>query len=152
MPDTILIVDDNRDYARWTESVLQSAGYSVEHAFSATEGLAKVKENPQKFFAIFSDITMEHSGAGLTMIPKMRRIGYQGVVVLESTGFDYPIVHFLSKWTLHLFGVDGLIIKRKMLKEGKWQIDWISKRETVHDLNEKMKKIETIPGWKEKTN
>ena len=149
MPNTILIVDDNRTYAQWTEAVLHTGGYEAEHATSADSGMAMVREQPDKYVALFSDITMEHPGAGLFLIPKLRRMGYRGVVVLESTGFDYPIIHWLSAWTLYLIGVDGLVIKRKMLRDGKWSIDWISKRDGVADLVRRLQGIVDIPGWEQ---
>ncbi len=147
MTDTILIVDDNLTYAKWTEAVLRQAGYDIAFAESARTGLSQAVENPDKFQAVFSDITMEHPGAGLVLIPKLRSRGYKGITVLVSTGFDYPIVFWLSKLTLPLIGVDGLVIKKAMRDAGKWRIEWISKRNGIRELKDRIGHIVDIPNW-----
>jgi len=152
MPESILIVDDNTGYAQWTEAVLRKAGYSdFTHVKNARAGLDAVRSNPP-FSAIFSDITMEHPGAGLMMIPKLRKLGYSGVVILESTAFDYEIVYWLARRTLRSMGVDGLVIKRLMNDHGRWEVQWISQREGVSVLRERLTGITEIPDWKDLRN
>lgn len=144
---TVLIVDDNRDYAGWTAAVLEQAGYPTNHVLNAAEGIDAVTKYTG-YLAVFSDITMEHPGAGLAMVPKLRKLGYRAPIVLVSTGFDYAIVFWLSRLTLRWIGVDGLVVKRKMKQHGKWEIKWISKRAGVDSLARRLAAITEIPGWK----
>ncbi|MDK9698852.1 MAG: response regulator [bacterium] len=153
MPEQrILIVDDNAKYAEWVRAVLEHAGYLVDHVWNAKSGVDTIQANPAKYTAVFSDITMEHPGAGLFMVPKLRRLGYQGAIVLVSTGFDYQSVFLLSRFTLGLLGVDGLVVKRELLQHGRWHIKWITQKQRTQDLRQTMAAIQSVPNWEKKQN
>lgn len=119
MNEPALIIDDNDGYADMLVGHLAPRGYRFDRARSAGEGMAElVKAGPRGYSLIVTDITMEGHTAGLRLIRKIRRHGYRGVLIVASTGFDFPLVLHLSRPLLTIWGVDVLIPK-KPLKSGK---------------------------------
>lgn len=114
-----LIVDDNDDYTTMLLSHLKPAGYAFERARSASEGLKRLQEvGPAYYTLILTDITMEGQTAGLSLIRRIRKTGYRGVLMVASTGFNSRLVLNLSKPFLVLWGVD-ILIPKEPLKSGK---------------------------------
>ena len=66
----ILIIDDDSDFVFVTKAVLESKGYACACAYSAAEGLRKIKEtNPD---LILLDIMMESLTAGFRLLTQLR--------------------------------------------------------------------------------
>jgi len=147
MSDTVLIVDDNFKYAGWIRSVLESVGFAAEHVPNARDGRSAIKKEPEKYVAVFSDITMEHPGAGLTLVPRIRLAGYRGAVILVSTGFDLPVVFLFSRFALRLLGVDGLVVKQLLRTNGEWKIAWLRNRPALAVIRERLASVTRVPNW-----
>jgi CheY-like chemotaxis protein len=121
MIDPALIIDDNDGYADMLVDHLAPRGYQFDRARSAKEGLEMlIKAGPEGYALIVTDITMEGQTAGLKLIRQVRRHGYRNVMIVASTGFNWPIVLHLLRPFLTIWGVDVLIpkepLKRGMLK------------------------------------
>ncbi len=58
----VLIIDDDADFRASIATVLESAGYRVEAAASAHEGLEKITAHPPDL--IILDVIMEYDSAG----------------------------------------------------------------------------------------
>ena len=121
-----LIIDDNDRYADLLLDHLVPRGYQFERARSAQEGMETlIKAGPQGYSLIVTDITMEGQTAGLRLIRKIRRHGYRGVLIVASTGFNFPIVLHLSRPFLAVWGVDVLVPKEP-LKSGRLECKAVS--------------------------
>lgn len=147
MTHKILLVDDNRMYANWMRSLFELQQFEVTFVESSTEGIVILKNDPSLYDAVVSDITMEHPGAGLTMSCKMRTLGYGGLIVLVSTGFDMKLVYLLAKWTLRWIGVDGIVRKKGLRNLGEWKINWLTNRNESSDFVSKFTHLQKIPNW-----
>ncbi|MFH1863048.1 MAG: response regulator [bacterium] len=123
-----LLVDDNDDYARMLLTHLEPLGYEFQRAKSAAEGCQNLFKSGVAYYGlVVTDITMEGQTAGLRLIRKMRRKGYLGTLIVASTGFNAPVVAFLAKPFMALWGVDVLIPKEP-LKRGQIVYIPISKK------------------------
>lgn len=151
MNHSILLVDDNRMYANWMLSLFASYNLQVKYVESSIEAIKELSQNPSRYLAIVSDITMEHPGAGLTMCWKMRRMGFQGIIWIVSTGFDYQSVFLLSRLTLKLFGVNGIIRKKELREHGIWEVHWLTKPIDTNDVLLKLTTRQSIPDWTKKS-
>ena len=113
-----LIVDDNDTYTRMLLSHLEPLGFNFERAESAADGLETLKKQGASHYDfIVTDITMEGQTAGLKLIRQIRRHGYEGVLMVASTGFNSPFVLHLCRPFLALWGVD-LLVPKEPLKAG----------------------------------
>jgi CheY-like chemotaxis protein len=116
-----LIVDDNDDYTAMLLSHLEPMGYSFERARDAAEGLQKMREMGNKYFElVVTDITMESQTAGLSLIRKLRREGYKGLLMVASTGVNNPVILHLTRLFYRLWGAD-LLVPKEPLKKGLFQ-------------------------------
>ena len=115
----LLLVDDNQKYATLLTDYFSKRGYEIDTAVTAGEGLDMFKKSsPDYYSVIVTDITMESQLAGLTMLSKIKKIGFSGTIVVASTGFDVPTVIPLSRLLLKSWcGVDFLVRKTTVLKE-----------------------------------
>ena len=112
----LLLVDDNDKYAAILDEHFAELGYKSTRAVDAADGLAKFDaQSLDHFSVIVTDITMESQLAGIFMLGKIRKRGYQGTVVVASTGFDVPLVVPLSRACLRGYGVHFLIPKTTVL-------------------------------------
>ena len=96
----ILIIDDDQDYVFVTKAVLETKSYICSCAYSAKEGLRKIKEtNPE---LIILDIMMESLTAGFGLITELRSakegseyFKYRNILILvvsdiqRATGYKY---------------------------------------------------------------
>jgi CheY-like chemotaxis protein len=122
-----LLIDDNDDYAGMLLEHLVPRGFRFDRAFSAREGLQAVRRaGPKTYELMVTDITMDGHTAGLRLIRKVRRAGYRGVLIVASTGFNFPLVLHLSRPVLRFWGVDVLVPKEP-LKRGRFEGLAISK-------------------------
>ncbi len=120
-PEPALLIDDNDDYAGMILSHLEPRGFRFDRARSAREGLEILAQTgSQKYTLIVTDITMEGQTAGLRLIRKVRRAGYRGVLIVASTGFNFPFVLHLSRPFLTIWGVD-ILVPKEPLKRGIFQ-------------------------------
>ena len=118
MATNALIVDDNMDYVEMLLQHLESARLSFDHAWNAQQGLEMFEElGPGYYTLVVTDITMEGQTAGLKLIRKMRGYGFQGVIIVASTGFNNKFVLKVSRWFMRLWGVD-ILVPKQPLKEG----------------------------------
>jgi CheY-like chemotaxis protein len=61
----VLIIDDDADFVASTAALLESQGYSVTHAWSGREGLARLTDAPPDLVVL--DIMMEDDWAGYSV-------------------------------------------------------------------------------------
>jgi two-component system alkaline phosphatase synthesis response regulator PhoP len=66
----ILIIDDDPDFVFVTQAVLQSKGYQCSCAYSAKQGLRKIKETAPDL--IILDIMMENLTAGFRLVTELK--------------------------------------------------------------------------------
>jgi len=70
---TILIVDDDPDFVKITERILQSQGYETYTASSGAEGLKVMRTAPVKPDLVLLDIMMDYITDGLDVSNAMQR-------------------------------------------------------------------------------
>jgi CheY-like chemotaxis protein len=95
---TILIIDDDKDYCRSVQVLLEDEGYEVCCAMTGTEGLEKVVSNKPDL--IILDIMMEDMWAGYEVNQSIKfRNEYEGVrrvpIVMVSSIQQPPAERFL---------------------------------------------------------
>lgn len=123
-----LIVDDNDDYTKMLLTHLEPKGYQFDRARSASEGLERLRLSGRDHYRlIITDITMEGQTAGMKLIRRMRSLGYDGIIMVASTGFNLPIFLHLLRPFMALWGVD-ILIPKKPLKTGYFQCSAVSPR------------------------
>jgi two-component system response regulator MprA len=97
MDRSILVVDDNRDFAELLGEVLDEEGYQVRVAFDGAAALAEIEhEHPD---LVVSDVVMPRLD-GPALARRLRRRGSHIPVVLLSAEYDdvdMPGVRFLRK-------------------------------------------------------
>ena len=112
----VLIIDDNRKYTALLQQKLDKADCTIEHKLSSAEGISFLtSDDPNRFRIIITDITMETQVSGILLSRRIRRSGFMGCLVIYSTGFNFRIVLWLSKFLFRLLGADGLIAKNGFL-------------------------------------
>lgn len=129
MKKRLLLVDDNDKYARILTEYFGNMGFTIDRAITAAQGLEKVRTGGiETYNTIVTDITMESQLAGIFMLMKIRKLGFTGVVVVASTGFDFPSVISLSRLLLKAVGVHYLVRKTTVLKNAPefWPITFFS--------------------------
>jgi len=82
----ILCVDDDADLLDLLRMQLQKAGYAVETALSAEEGLAKFKQLAPDLIIV--DLMMEEIDAGTNLVKDLKLAGNQAPVLLLSSMGD----------------------------------------------------------------
>jgi CheY-like chemotaxis protein len=88
---TVLIVDDDRDFIRAIQALLESAGYKVRSAVNWREGLQIAKAI--QLDLILLDIMMSEKTEGLFVLHELRRIhalSKTPVIVISSICSDEP--------------------------------------------------------------
>ena len=70
---TILVVDDDPDFVKITERILQSQGYETYKASSGAEGLKVMRTAPAKPDLVLLDIMMDYITDGLDVSNAMQR-------------------------------------------------------------------------------
>ena len=114
----LLLVDDNDKYAALLSEYFSPMGYEIDRAYNAEEGLSLFSKNSSDHYdVIVTDITMESQLAGIYMIKKIHRLGFRGISVIASTGFDVPFGMFFSRLFLRSYGVDYLVPKTTVIKK-----------------------------------
>lgn len=112
----LLLVDDNGSYANLLSEYFEKHGFSITWAKSAKEAIEQYNSAEQsKFCCIVTDITMEGQISGLLMLRKIRSLGFQGQMIVASTGFDVPMGKFFTRLFFKSTRIDYLIPKKSVL-------------------------------------
>jgi CheY-like chemotaxis protein len=90
-PKTVLIIDDDSDYVRAIQALLESAGYKVRTASNGRDGLQLAKTLEPAL--ILLDIMMSERTEGFFVLQEMRRVpalSKTPIVVVSSFYSDEP--------------------------------------------------------------
>jgi signal transduction histidine kinase/ActR/RegA family two-component response regulator len=82
----ILLVEDNKDVAQVTETMLTSAGYTVVSASAPQAALDMIKRN-EPFDAVLSDIVMEGGMSGFDLAERLRE-QHPDLPIVLMTGYS----------------------------------------------------------------
>jgi two-component system alkaline phosphatase synthesis response regulator PhoP len=88
-PKTVLIIDDDSDYVRAIQALLESAGYKVRSAANGRDGLQLAKTLEPDL--ILLDVMMSERTEGFFVIQEMRRVPILNktpVIVISSIYSD----------------------------------------------------------------
>jgi two-component system alkaline phosphatase synthesis response regulator PhoP len=91
-PKTILIIDDDSDFVRAIQALLESSGYRVQSAANGREGLQLAKTAQPNL--ILLDVMMSERTEGFFVLQEMRRIpslSKTPVIVVSSIYSEEPI-------------------------------------------------------------
>lgn len=116
---SVLLVDDNDDYADKIKSFLEARNVLVQRAHTAKEGIRLLKADPERYDGIITDISMENQVSGLAVLIAARTSAFKGVVTVASTGLDTRFGLLANRILLgHLFGSRYLIPKKPIRQSG----------------------------------
>ncbi len=118
----VLIVDDNDRYAENLRTFLSEKGIDSIRAYTAKEGLDLYQKHSHDLRGIITDVTMETQTSGLWAIRKIWKSGFQGDLIMASTGFDVFGVMGVSYYLLPIFFGIQWMIPKVPLKTGK--VEW----------------------------
>ena len=92
---TVLVIDDDPDFAEVTKVILETKRYNVKVAYNPEEGFARLEEEPPD--AIILDVMMGKGAEGFVLARKIRkdhRFDKIPILMLtsmqEQAGFDFP--------------------------------------------------------------
>src|SRR5512136_1217951 len=91
-PKKVLIIDDDPDFVSAIETLLESAGFGVQHAANGREGLQLAKTLQPDL--ILLDVMMTERTEGFFALQELRRIpalSRTPVVVISSIYTDQPV-------------------------------------------------------------
>jgi CheY-like chemotaxis protein len=91
-PKTVLIIDDDSDFIRAIQALLESSGYRVQSAANGREGLQLAKTAQPDL--ILLDVMMSERTEGFFVLQEMRRIpalSKTPVIVVSSIYSEEPI-------------------------------------------------------------
>jgi CheY-like chemotaxis protein len=91
-PKTVLIIDDDSDFVKAIQALLESSGYKVRSACNGRDGLQLAKTVPPDL--ILLDVMMSERTEGFFILQEMRRIPAlhsTPVIVLSSIYSDEPV-------------------------------------------------------------
>ncbi|MGE0434172.1 MAG: hypothetical protein AB7K09_11975 [Planctomycetota bacterium] len=85
----MLLVDDNHYYLRQISGWFRTLGWDIDAVATAAEATVLVQQRGVDYYAaVVSDISMEMELAGIYLCYTLRRVGFRGITLLASTGFD----------------------------------------------------------------
>ena len=110
----MLLVDDKHHYRRViSEYFARNRGWHIEAVATAAEAAALVAQRPRDYYAGFvSDISMELELSGLYLCYVLRRLGFRGLTILASTGFDVWFGMFFTQLLAIRSGLQWMIPKQ----------------------------------------
>ena len=91
-PKTVLIIDDDSDFVRAIQALLESSGYKVLHAGNGQDGLQLAKTRQPDL--VLLDVMMSERTEGFFVLQEMRRVSSLSktpVIVLSSIYSDEPV-------------------------------------------------------------
>ena len=90
-PKTVLMIDDDSDYVKAIQALLESAGYKVRSASNGRDGLQLAKTLQPNL--ILLDVMMSERTEGFFVLQEMRRVPVLNktpVIVMSSIYSDEP--------------------------------------------------------------
>jgi signal transduction histidine kinase/ActR/RegA family two-component response regulator len=91
----VLLVEDNEEVAATTTALLRGFGAQVTHAADAHSALQLVKDAPQDFDVVLSDVVMPGGMSGLDLARALRK-SHPGLPVVLITGYTAEIHHAMA--------------------------------------------------------
>jgi CheY-like chemotaxis protein len=91
-PKSVLIIDDDSDFVRAVQALLESSGYKVRSASGGRDGLQLAKTTQPDL--ILLDVMMSERTEGFFVLQEMRRVpalSNTPVIVLSSIYSDEPV-------------------------------------------------------------
>jgi CheY-like chemotaxis protein len=91
-PKTVLIIDDDRDFVRAVQALLESSGYRVQSAGNGRDGLRLAKTTQPDL--VLLDVMMSERTEGFFVLQEMRRVpalSNTPVIVVSSIYSDEPV-------------------------------------------------------------
>ncbi len=91
-PKTVLIIDDDSDFVRAVQALLESSGYKVRSAMNGREGLQLAKTLQPDL--VLLDVMMSERTEGFFVLQEMRRVpalNNTPVIVVSSIYSDEPM-------------------------------------------------------------
>jgi CheY-like chemotaxis protein len=111
----LLLVDDNEIYKELLESLYSDQDFHIHWVKTAQAAKEKMQEKGMGYYhTVITDITMETQTSGLSFAVKLRRQGFQGKIIIASTGFNWSPILWLSRFFLGLLGINELIPKSSL--------------------------------------
>ena len=96
-PDTVLIVDDDKQLGKFTAEVLELAGFHVEWTTSGRTGLERVANEPSRYQAVILDRRMPDID-GLTVLRRMKgNAATRDIPVVLLTGLSSDCLLYTSR-------------------------------------------------------
>lgn len=89
---SVLIIDDDMDYVRAIQTLLESSGYKVRSASNGRDGIQMAKNAPPDL--ILLDVMMSERTEGFFVLQELRRIpalSQTPVIVLSSIYSEEPV-------------------------------------------------------------
>jgi len=89
---SVLIIDDDSDFVRAVQALLESSGYKVRSALNGREGLQLAKTTQPDL--ILLDVMMSERTEGFFLLQEMRRVPVLSntpVIVVSSIYSDEPV-------------------------------------------------------------
>jgi two-component system, NtrC family, response regulator AtoC len=81
-----LIIDDERDFREFLSEALEAEGYGVAHAGTARAGLALARDQSPRIVLLDQNLP---DGSGLDLIPELRRLPSNPVVIVITAYAEY---------------------------------------------------------------
>ena len=91
-PKTVLIIDDDSDFVRAVQALLESSGYKVLSAANGRDGLQLAKTTQPDL--VLLDVMMSERTEGFFVLQEMRRVSALSqtpVIVVSSIYSDEPV-------------------------------------------------------------
>lgn len=83
---TVLLVEDNRNVAAMVQTALEDMGYDVHLSHNGADALEVLKQTPDRFVVMFTDVMMAGMD-GITLAHEVRRL-YPSLPVLLASGYS----------------------------------------------------------------
>ncbi len=103
--ENILVVDDRKDVATTIQRMLQLFGYSAEHMTDSLQALEHIREAPDLYNLLITDLTMPGMD-GLTLATELHRDNFS-LPVLLMTGYNDKTSEELTG----RFGIERILLK-----------------------------------------
>jgi signal transduction histidine kinase/ActR/RegA family two-component response regulator len=85
----VLVVEDNAEVAASTVDALDQLGFTTVLAVNGAEGLREVKNDPDRFDVVFSDVVMPGM-TGIEMGREIRRL-HHGLPIVLASGYSHVL-------------------------------------------------------------
>ncbi len=123
----ILIIEDDKTINGLLKSIIEKSGYTVDSAYSGTEGFAK---SLQKDYSLILLDLMLPEKSGEDIIKELRRVNTTPVIILSAKGEPHNRVELLR------LGADDYITKPFDIDEVLLRIQAVLRRTTQEEIKE----------------